>query len=233
MRLRRTSLATSSRGHAHEVLVCAVGEGRREGNWRVEEVQTPIGKTMSLKEALALGVGVRNVKEQLAPSTRRERWTLKTGATPRRRLKGLGKNQRERVTLRQALPRLEEVSDETQEEQQSAEVRSAGARDVKSLEVTWTADRLVNTMGGDTLERTGRIVDLKRSDSVDMTGISTIIAMAPVSQGRKKASAARQVEDDLQEREGSITTASRGKDSRGPEGFLEHLVWSWYDKPEG
>jgi len=95
-----------------------------------------------------------------------------------------------------------------QEEQQSAEVKSAWDRDVKSLEVTWTADRLVNTMGGDTLERTGRIVDLKRSDSVDMTGINTIIAMAPVSQGRKKASAARQVEDDLQEREGSITTAS-------------------------
>jgi len=88
---------------------------------------------------------------------------------------------------------------------------------VKSLEVTWTADRLVNTMGGDTLERTGRIVDLKRSDSVDMRGIITIIAMAPASQGRKKASAARQVEDDLQEREGS----------------LEHLAWSWYDKPGG
>jgi len=163
---------------------------------------------MGLKEALAVGGRVRNVKEQFAPSTRRERWTLRTGATPRRRLKGLVENRRERVTLRQALPRFEEVSDETQEEQQSAEVRSAGDWDVKSLEVTWTADRLVNTMGGDT-DRTGRIVDLKRGDSVDMTGINTIIAMAPVSQGRKKASAARQVEDDLQEREGSITTASR------------------------
>mmetsp|Transcript_79451 Transcript_79451/g.256848 ORF Transcript_79451/g.256848 Transcript_79451/m.256848 type:complete len:135 (+) Transcript_79451:749-1153(+) len=104
--------------------------------------------------------------------------------------------------------RLEEVSDETQEEQQSVEVRSAVARDVKSLEATWTVVRLVNTMGSDTLEKTGRSVDLKCGDSVDMPGIIIIIiAMAPARQGRKKANAARQVEDDLQERESSITTA--------------------------
>jgi len=60
---------------------------------------------MGLKEALVLGGGVRKVNEQLAPSTRGERWTVMTGATPRRELRGLVEDQRERVTLRQVLPR--------------------------------------------------------------------------------------------------------------------------------